>query len=64
MRSDSGATHYSGLVACLSYGGLKLLGANDKTILSLSKGLEISTTLEVFVSFLLGIFIKKTIDIW
>ena len=43
---------------------LKAVGANDRTVESLQSGLEISSTIEIFVAFLLGSFIKKTIDIW
>ena len=54
----------AGLVAVLVYGLLKACGANVKTVEGLQKGLSVSSTIEIFVAFALGTYIKKTIDIW
>ncbi|QDZ26097.1 hypothetical protein HOP50_20g86640 [Chloropicon primus] len=54
----------TGFVAAMVFTLLKAVGANDRTVESLQSGLEISSTIEIFVAFLLGSFIKKTIDIW
>ena len=54
----------AGIIACLVYAGLRATGGNEKTVESLQSGLTISSTIELFVAFILGSYIKKTIDIW